>query len=319
MYSPLLLLALVGIAGINVSAAQDPTPQPTAAPAAVERPARIRLLGQNGIGLTMYTNSPCEDEYEEEIEGSGALSLSFKALVGKRRANESIGIAETETTRTMEDRNQLMANPYYTEFPLVPGQPVALQAQIAAGAGLSCGRGRGVHGMFVPEPGVDYEGEMVRDFKMMVCGISVRRVSSDGSLAPVQIEAWPRKCTAKARETTPMMVMLFDSDRMQYRLAESGAGIDELDNDEDGVEDFEEMMAEAPLEDGAALCIVGDDALDSSELGRKLPALLEARGIKDRALRFSSKALEVEWGLTEQHPLNFALAEYYCRSAAGIR
>lgn len=312
-----LLLALACVSFIDASAAQAQASP--AAPASVERPARIRLFGQNGVGLTMFTNAHCQDAYEEEIEGSGAVSLGFKALVGKRQPNTSIGIPQSDTTRTLEDRNRLMANPYYTEFVLVPGQPVALQAQIASGAGLSCGRGRGVQVSFVAEAGVDYEGDMIRDFNAMQCGIAVRRVAADGSLSPVQTAQWPKKCDAPPRPAPSLMTLFLDADQLQYRLAEEGAEVDSIDNDKGGIEDLEEMLQEAPLAAGVGLCIVADEALDASALGAKLPGLLEARGVADRVVRFRPRVLEAEWGLTAQHPLSFALAEYYCRAASGRR
>src|SRR5690606_13304715 len=78
-----------------------------AAPGEVARPARIRLFGQNGVALTMYTSARCEDEYDEEISASGAVSHGFKTLFGKKRPNETIGIPETESTRTLASRDKL--------------------------------------------------------------------------------------------------------------------------------------------------------------------------------------------------------------------
>ncbi|MCD9088266.1 hypothetical protein [Stenotrophomonas sp. SY1] len=319
MYSRTLLLAVAGLTCTTASAAEDPIAQPGAAAATVERPARIRLFGQNGVGLTMYTNARCEDEYDEEIEASGSLSHGFKTLVGKKRPNESIGIPETEHTRNLADRDRLLANPYYAEHPLVPGQRVLLEANIASGSGWSCNRGRGIQTSFIPEPGVDYEGDMIRDFQGGSCSIAIRRVSADGGLTPVPSEPLPATCAADSGEVAPLMVMLFEPGRMQYRWAEQGAGIDELDNDDDSVEDFEEMMAEAPIAADTAICIIADDAADSSELGKALPAQLQARGVTDRVLRYRSKALETEWQLTAERPLNFALAEYYCHAVNGKR
>jgi hypothetical protein len=115
------------------------------------------------------------------------------------------------------------------------------------------------------------------------------------------------------------MTLFLDADQLQYRLAEEGAEVDSIDNGKGSIEDLEEMLQEAPLAAGVGLCIVSDEALDASALGAKLPGLLEARGVADRVVRFRTGALEAEWGLTAQHPLSFALAEYYCRAASGQR
>ncbi|WP_313495485.1 hypothetical protein [Stenotrophomonas sp.] len=308
----LLPLALLAFACVEAHAVEDAAPQEPAA--AVERPARIRLFGQNGVGLTMYTNALCEKQYDEEIEASGSIGHYFKAMVRKKPENISIGMPETDDTRNLATRDKLWASPYYSEHPLVPGQPVRLQANIANGSGWTCNRGRGIEISFVPEPGMDYEGDMIRDFEGGHCGIALRQVAADGTVTPLVGRLMPPKCPAEPAPAPSLMVMMMDADNLQYRLAEEGAGIDELDNDEDSVEDLEEMIAEAPLAGGMPLCIVTSGDADASEFGKKLPALLEKRGVQSQVVRVDGKALAAEWGLTEQRPLNFALAEHYCRS-----
>lgn len=313
----LLVMALAGFACADAFAVEDINPQDPVA--TVERPARIRLFGQNGVGLTMYTNARCEDEYDEEIEASGAVSDYFKALVRKKRQNESIGIPETDSTRNLASRDKLWASPYYTEYPLVPGQPVFVRANVANGSGWSCNRGRGIHIAFVPEPGVDYEGEMIRDFDGGSCGVAIRRVAGDGSVSAVRAGPVPAKCAVETVNAPELMVMLLEADRLQYRLAEEGAGIDELDNDEDSIEDLQEMLTEAPIASGMPVCIVAADDTRTSEFGKKLPALLESRGVQGQVVHGDAKALAAEWHLTEERPLTFGLAEHYCRSVVSIR
>jgi len=41
--------------------------------------------------------------------------------------------------------------------------------------------------------------------------------------------------------------------------------------------------------------------------------------VQSQVVRVDANALSTEWGLTEQQPLGFALAEYYCRSVSGLR
>lgn len=317
----LLSLALLAFACVDVRADAG-AGESLAAPEAqakVERPARIRLFGQNGVGLTMYTNAVCRKEYDEEIEASGSLGNYFKAMVRKKPENISIGMPETDDSRNLATRDKLWASPYYTEHALVPGQPVLLQANIANGSGWTCNRGRGIELGFVPEPGVDYEGDMIRDFEGGSCGIAIRRLEADGSTAPIVGQIPPSKCEARPARTPSLMVMLMNADNLQYRLAEEDAGIDELDNDEDSLEDLEEMIAEAPITAAMPVCIVASADSRDSEFGKKLPALLEKRGVQSQVMRVDANALTAEWGLTEQQPLGFALAEYYCRSVSELR
>ncbi|WP_374012940.1 hypothetical protein [Pseudoxanthomonas koreensis] len=299
----------------DVALAPDaPGADAAAAPGEVARPARIRLFGQNGVALTMYTNARCEDEYDEEISASGAVSHGFKTLFGKKRPNETIGIPETESTRTLASRDKLMANPYYLEYPLVPGQPVMLEAQISNNpSGLRCNRR--VQATFIPEAGTDYEGDMIRDFANRVCRMEVRRVAADGRYGMVRDVPLPSTCAEEAA-TAPMMVMLFEPGRVQYRFAEAGAGVDELDDDEDSLEDFEEIMAEAPLPPGMTLCLVAPGGVADGPLGQRLPSLLQARGAQVRTVSGDSDALQAQWHLTEERPLTVPLAEYYCRAMA---
>ena len=315
----LLSLALLALACADARAVEDPAPQEAAVEVAatVERPARIRLFGQNGVGLTMYTNARCKDEYDEEVEASGSIGHYFKAMVRKKPENVTIGMPETADTRNLATRDKLWASPYYAEHPLVPGQPVMLKANIANGSGWTCNRGRGIEASFVPEPGVDYEGDMIRDFEGGSCGIALRRIAPDGTTTPVISRMMAPKCEAEPAHTPALMVLLMDADQLQYRLAEEGAGVDQLDNDEDSLEDFEEMIADAPIAPAMPVCIVSSEEGNSSEFGKALPALLEKRGVQAQVTRVDAKALAAEWNLTEQRPLSFALAEYYCRSIAG--
>lgn len=317
----LLSLALLAFACADARA-DDAAVESAVAPepaAKVERPARIRLFGQNGVGLTMYTNAVCKKEYDEEIEASGSLGNYFKAMVRKKPENISIGMPETDDSRNLAMRDKLWASPYYAEHALVPGQPVLLQANIANGSGWTCNRGRGIELGFVPEPGVDYEGDMIRDFEGGSCGIAIRRIAADGTTTRMVGQIPPSKCEARHTRTPSQMVMLMDADNLKYRLAEEDAGIDELDNDEDSLEDLEEMIAEAPIAAATPVCIVASADSSTSEFAKKLPALLEKRSVQSQVVRVDANALSSEWGLTEQQPLGFALAEYYCGSISRSR
>lgn len=313
--SLLLMLALLACADVYGAETEGEV--------SVQRPARIRLFGQNGVSLVMFTNARCKGEYDEEIEGSGSVSHNFRAMVGKKRPNETIGMPATESTRNLASREGFLASPYYLEYPLVPGQPVLLKANIIdAAAGYRCDKGRGVQIAFVPEPGVDYEGDMSRNFRDGICSVGINRIDDAGALTPVSAGPLPpAKCAADAAGPVvpPMMVMLFEPGRVQYRLGETGADLEELDDDDDSIEDFEEAMEDAPLPSGVGLCIVAGEDAKTSPLGKKIPELLRAHDKQVQVIRGSTEALVAEWGLTEERPLTFPLAEYYCRSIAEHR
>lgn len=283
--------------------------------APVERPARIRLFGQNGIALTAYTNARCEDEYDEELEGSGSLSHAFRTLAGKQRPSQGIGIAQTEDSRNLAARDRLWANPYYLEYPLVPQQPLLLEAQISQGSGWRCTSN--VRLSFIPQAGADYEGEMVREDGF--CVLKVRAVSGDGQTSPVPAAPLPKTCASPADVTPGLMTVLFDEGQVRYRPAEAEADVEDIDDDEDSIKDFQEAIAELPVPAGLKVCIVSRDDAQAGPLASRLPALLAARGVQGDLLRASAEALEAQWQLTEERPLTFPLAEYYCRSAAGMQ
>lgn len=101
-----------------------------------------------------------------------------------KRPNQPIGIPEPGSTRNLALRDRLWASLYCAAYPLVPGQPVSLQANIASGSGWNCNPSRGIHIAFVPEQGVDYEGDMSRDFGGGSCGIAIRqRAAATGANA----------------------------------------------------------------------------------------------------------------------------------------
>lgn len=113
-------------------------------------PARLRAFGQNGVELTLYTNTVCEDEAEDEIQISGSLGNVFRSISGELPSS-TIGMPDTASLRAHLQRTGLMARPYYHEYALVPDQPVLLQAAIQSANGLRCARELDL--AFIPRPG----------------------------------------------------------------------------------------------------------------------------------------------------------------------
>lgn len=304
------LFMAMAVLGITEASAAEATPDVAAN---VERPARVRVFGQKGIALHMYTNARCEDEYDDEIEGEAPREV--KTAAGRSRLNESIGMPETDSTRGFAQK--AAASPYYKEYPLAPGQPVMFDAQVGSGSGLRCPRP--LQATFVPQAGMDYEADVAQDAATRACTLQIRSVAADGTLAPVQTAPLPKYCPRESASPAPVMTVLFDGEAVFYRYVEVNAGVDELENDKGGVEDLEEAIGEAPLLSTTTVCVVSSRQTEQSPLAKALPGLLAARGMQGRVLRVSAEAISAQWQLTPARPLNFALAEYYCRAAVAAK
>lgn len=151
-------------------------------------PARVRIFGATGRGITMYTEATCND-YRDMIE---VRRSNFRALGGLFGAappdNIVIGIPETDTVRNME--SVLFSNPNYEEYEVPGGKPLLFEARIENTADYRCVRT--LSAQFVATPGHDYEVEM--DLAGRMCRLRIRQVHADGSLTPQPLRPGPMSC-----------------------------------------------------------------------------------------------------------------------------
>ncbi|KAB7772579.1 hypothetical protein CKY51_00090 [Xanthomonas maliensis] len=191
---PLLLLSLA-LAGVGSALAEDAAPA-----AAASGGARLRIFGQNGVGIVLYKDAVCNKKYSEKIRASGSLGSAFGSLVGAVK-NESIGIPETQNTRNLHDRKMIGSKPFYKEYALEAGKPVVVEAgahsdhwSTATGYHMGWNCGPLLSSTFVPEAGADYEVALDLDFRQSVCVLAVNRVAADGQVTPVAVSPAAKDC-----------------------------------------------------------------------------------------------------------------------------
>ena len=178
-----ILLALIASACAMPALAQELAPQ------AASAVARIRLFGQNGVGVVLYKDAVCTAKYGEKIRVSGSLGSAFGSLFGSVKS-EGIGIPETQNTRNLQDRKMIGSKPFYKELALEAGKPVVVEAGAGSpahwsqtpGVKLGWNCGALLTSTFVPQVGADYEVALNLDFRNSVCVLAVSRVNPDGQV-----------------------------------------------------------------------------------------------------------------------------------------
>ncbi|WP_369977399.1 hypothetical protein [Xanthomonas bundabergensis] len=280
-------------------------------PAQFPDPARLRVFGQNGVGLTLYTNAVCKDDYEEEIEVSGSLGNGFRALAGKRVPNISLGMPETVGVRTMEEGKVFMAKPYYREYALIPGQPVRVRAGIKSAANMRCASDFDV--AFTPEAGADYEVAM--RFDMQACLLTVMKVAADGQLSPQPFAPAKQRCdTPRPEAQVPLLVFFFAPEEVHYRLSGNASEWSTYEDTQDEAESFDDEVREALQQPGAKVCAVAP-AGGGSPLYARLRALVHAHD-DSAAVWEQAESVRQALDLPQGQPLEFPAAAYQCMKAA---
>lgn len=89
--------------------------------------ARIRMFGQNGVGIVLYKDAVCTATYGEKVRASGSLGSAFGSLMGSVK-NQAIGIPETQNTRNLHERKMIGSKPFYKEYAIEAGKPVVVEA-----------------------------------------------------------------------------------------------------------------------------------------------------------------------------------------------
>ncbi len=154
-------------------------------------PARVRIFGSAGRGITMYTDAACKDDYREKIEVKRPPPGGFAGIGGLFAGtpdNIAIGIPETATVRNMENMHNA---PNYQEYEVAGGKPLIFEAGMETNNASWCSSR--MSSQFIAKPGQDYEVEMEVANKM--CRLHIREVQADGSLVPQQIRPTPSLCS----------------------------------------------------------------------------------------------------------------------------
>lgn len=150
--------------------------------------ARVRLFQQNGLGGGLTNEAACASDSSMEDAGSGffkSLGSTF-GIAG----NTSIGMPETETSRTVSDRSKMASKAYFVEQEVSAGAPVTVDYAFGSPAsGQSCSR---INVSFIPEAGADYEVRM--DVGGRFCRLIVNRILPGGALLPEPLMPAASEC-----------------------------------------------------------------------------------------------------------------------------
>ncbi|GGY22943.1 hypothetical protein [Paludibacterium paludis] len=139
--------------------------------------ARIRLFGQNGVGVWFYRNMAC---YKTGMWGptdaetvSGGLGDAFASFVGVA-SNSGIGMPETTTTREIAKRNGMLSKAFFREYSVDADKPLTVLVSFGDVSGMRCGY---LSASFVPKAGKDYEGVLNISVAERVCRLEIKEIT----------------------------------------------------------------------------------------------------------------------------------------------
>ena len=150
--------------------------------------ARIRLFAQNGTAVNVTNEAACSAEGSAAESGSNLLKNLASAL--HVASNESLGMPESTTTRRLSDRSGAFSKAYFVERAITAEMPVTVDFTFAAN-NQTC---PSMAVSFVPEADADYESKL--DVGYGYCFVSVGRILSSGTVAPVPVTHAPA-CPSK--------------------------------------------------------------------------------------------------------------------------
>lgn len=158
-------------------------------PDGVVPPARIRIFGGSGRGITVLTDAACHDSYASKIEVKRSNARAIGSLFGAAPDNIVIGMPESDSVRNMQ--SVLLSIPNYEEYEVPGGKPLIVQARIENSDRYYCART--LSAQFVARPGHDYEARMEVSDNM--CHLRIHQLHADGSLTLQPVRHSPKQCS----------------------------------------------------------------------------------------------------------------------------
>jgi hypothetical protein len=160
--------------------------------------ARLRMFGQNGALVVLFRDSACVKSFwgSDGEKVSGGLGSAFSSFIGTA-ANESLGIAETDTTRNLAKKDGILSKAYFREYVIPAGKPTSMRMGFRDVSSFYVANGVRYDHIspscsgaiaFTPEAGEDYEAAFIWEGK--ACSLSVSQVTlNDGKveLKPVPV------------------------------------------------------------------------------------------------------------------------------------
>ncbi|MBS7778813.1 hypothetical protein [Acidovorax sp. CCYZU-2555] len=191
LLAPGFLSRVAGAMKVKSTAAAQPGPSGDS--------ARIRLFGQRSRPAVMFIQSPLGAHTLVKI-GNGGLAAILASLVGRGKS-AGMGIAQSEHTRSLIQRNRLFSRVDYWEFSIPGGKPVQIENLLSGMKSSEPVSFTGVQLIFhqrnfvrdavsfIPQAGKDYEVGIHKNGGM--CTVMVYEVQTTGSglrLVPVAVD-----------------------------------------------------------------------------------------------------------------------------------
>ena len=156
--------------------------------------ARIRIYGQNQKPSTVGAGIDCNaGQKGQKFSTGGSLGEAFGSMAGTVKS-QSIGIASTENSKQLGERNGLLSRAFFREFVIPAGKVANVQTFYVGLTNVNNtpthvttmreGSCQSKKGSFVPQAGKDYE---VIGIDGRACGVAVYEVSSQGNLKNIPL------------------------------------------------------------------------------------------------------------------------------------
>jgi hypothetical protein len=164
--------------------------------------SRIRMFGQNGAMASLFKGMDCVKSAwsSEAVMVSGSMGSAFGSLFGAV-SNTSLGIAETETTKNLSQRDGILSKAYFREYEIPADKPTSMNLGFRNVSSFYKGNGARIwhegasyNGAisFMPKASEDYEVGF--EMKGGQCILSVNQVVTKGEvieLVPVPVAPAP--------------------------------------------------------------------------------------------------------------------------------
>lgn len=162
--------------------------------------ARIRVFGQNAIGIRLYPGKTCMPwDDDGVIKASGSIRQSWQSFIGTAEST-SIGMPSTERLR--QRRDQRFAKEFYNEYVLNASGPVVISMGFDGSSPHMWRHCNPPAVMFSPEAGKDYEASLVLAGKY--CYVSLDEIQKGKeSTAPVSSAKKADRCPFPSKIETP--------------------------------------------------------------------------------------------------------------------
>lgn len=154
--------------------------------------ARIRLFGQNGMGVKYYPNSACYGG--NSVTVSGGVGDAFSSFLGSV-SNTSIGMPETPYSGKPSARNGIFSKTFFREYKISANQPLTIKLDFQSNPGLRYNYCKTIVGTFVPEAGKDYEISLDIKGGMCVPVLSELQNTADGVILQPVVATKAERCS----------------------------------------------------------------------------------------------------------------------------